>query len=426
MKNEYEQQSALKKYLARKPVGYMKSIQRCGSQPIMLRHGVTLLANKRTARFSGIATCKNAWCCPVCAPRRMKKYALDIACAIDALRKQYNQVAFMLTLTIPHTRGMSCEDVTEILYNSWKNFTVHGNKPTTPKMRDPFALFCKEFNCKHRVRVGEYTHGQAGWHPHFHCLFWVDKSKLQDVLQWQETLRNRWTELVKRNTLKIWNSKPDANREDNLKRINIMYGKLNKGSQTLYISVDKENQVIEQKSSMYICGWGADSELTGNVQKKASHSQHRTPAQILSDAIENENEKDYELYMQYAHATRIKKHARVNFSVHSGIKQIIAKWKTTSDFMNLTTKRKSDLSSHNGLWRPVFWFTKEQWDEIQLLELTINIINIIIKAALEPDPYETITQILKKHNIRTCDREKWNYQEIIADTKLINDEEDAD
>lgn len=371
----------------------------------------------------------------------MAKYAAEIACAIDALSQPpHNQIAFMITFTVPHTSGMSCEEVTEILHNTWKDFVVHGNKNqnakyysnaenkfkhgqkksmkvSDKKLQDPFSLFCESFNCKHRVRVGEFTWGEHGWHPHFHCLFWVDKDKFKFVQSWQDTLCRRWLELAKRNTIKYWdkmaklnhatkvvkddsrfsdsalvvddnkNGKvgvglgkaaevPEAIRKgvDDAKKKNriraeIMFSKLNGVSVPAYISVDKDNKVIVQKSSMYICGWGADRELTGNYQHKATNPNHMTPRQILEKATAEPGDKYAELYMQYIYAVRSKRHPRLKFS-NSGIKDIIAQYKHTQQYIE-TMKKKATTNPKLGM-RVVCWFTEEQWKQIYWIETTVQ------------------------------------------------------
>lgn len=411
---------------------YSKSIFYCGSKVLHqtgTNPAVFLLSNGEHSRFYGNTSCKNAWACPVCSAKLMAKYAAEIACAIDALAQpKYNQKAFMITFTIPHTRGMSCEETTEILYNTWKDFVIHGNKTVKANnktgkdkrwtMYDPFALFCETFNCKHRVRVGEFTYGEHGWHPHFHCLFWVDKDKIKYAKSWENTLSRRWLELAKKNTIKYWDKMAKLNhatkvvkddsrssdsalvvvgnknekvgvglgkaaevpeaickgvddaKKNNRIRAEIMYSRLNDGSVAAYISVDKNGEVIVQKSSMYICGWGADRELTGNYQNKATAEGHLTPRQILEKATTEPGDKFAQLYMDFVKAVRTKRHTRINFSTRSGIKQIIAEYKKTNQYIE-TLKKKATTNPKLGM-RVVCWFTEQQWRSLYWTETQIQ------------------------------------------------------
>lgn len=391
----------------------MKSTLYCGSQ--VTRQGVGtvpavyVLANNVDAKFYGTTTCKNAWFCPSCSAKVMAKYAAEIACAIEAIHQYKNQVACMITFTIPHTSGMKCEETADILFDTWKAFNVRGNHNLKTKwnQKDPFASFCEEFNCKHRIKVGEFTWGDNGWHPHFHCLFFVDKAKLQKVIKWQELLNNRWYALARRQTIKKWNKLFPDQKDKNKIRADIMYDKMDKaGSKGCYISVDKDGKVIEQKSSRYICGWGADRELTGNYQNKATNEGHMSPQQILQKAEDtsgDEREKWLDLYMEYARATRNSKRRRISFG-QSGIKAMVAKWKLTNAYKEVVAKKNSDLVRNGvGFWKVVCWFTESQWLQICWLDRTIPIKQAILEAALNEDAREIIKNTLEQYDIYLTD-----------------------
>lgn len=379
----------------------LKSVYYCGSKPVINNSGaaVGLIANNKTARFFGITTCKSPWCCPVCTARQMSKYAEKIGCAIDALKEQ-GLVAAMITFTVPHTSGFTCEQITEIAYNVWKMFVVHGNKIAKTYKNDIFANFMATFNSKHRVRVTEYTWGSAGWHPHFHTLFWFPKNRIQEILDWEEKLQKRWLELCKRYTIKeLLKSYPKEQiktaRAKVETRVKIMYEKLNDVSKCVYISKDKQGKVIIQESSSYICGWGADKELTGNVDEKATKTNHWTWQQILSEAIATNNQKFWDLYFEYANATKKYRHTRVNFSVHSGICKIISDWKQTNIYKNALKKKHIQMEKEFGKWKMVCWFTLSQWQNIYSRDLEIK----ILELATQTDALQKITELLKLHQI---------------------------
>ena len=380
---DYRQQKALRKKLDEGSMSRklsLKSLYYCGRKVNFSFPGVAVAVNKNDAQFFGTATCKSPWCCPNCTARQMAKYATDIAVAIDALKKQ-NQFAAMITFTIPHTSDFSCLESTEILYNTWKAFTVHGNKVLASAKNDVFSNFAAAFNHKHRIRVAEYTYGNHGWHPHFHTLFWFPAEKFQDILQWEERLKARWYEIAKRETVKQlmkrypskYFSKDELKdlKKKTQKRIEIMYSKLDENSHGVFIS-KKDDKVIRQESSNYICGWGANREITGNYQEKATAEGHFTWQQILKLAVdydeahpkEKQENKWWTLYFEYALATRKFRHARINFSVHSGLKQIIADYKKTEAYKTFLKKNSTNMVQKNGCWKILCWFTPSQWLEI--------------------------------------------------------------
>lgn len=370
---------------------------------------VFVLSNGSTAKFHGHTTCKNAWACPVCTAKVMAKHAENIAIGIDLLAAK-GQLACMITFTVPHTSGMSCKEVYNILCATWKDFVVHGNKNSNAKyyrqsggvksmvvsshkQKDPFASFCEHFNCKHRVKVAEFTYGEHGWHPHFHCLFWVDKSKFDEVVEWQDRLNTRWYVLAKRNTIKEWDKivrrrlgksaeDPEAIRKalddakkNNRVRAQIMYSKLDKGSAGVYISRADNGRPVVQKSSMYICGWGADRELTGNVGDKATHDGHVTPRQLLERATLEDNDENAKLYLEYMRAVRGTR--RVAFSTQSGLRKMIEQYKQTEGYRKLCLK-KNATNPNLGL-RVVTWFNIVEWRQICCEEILGKMNDIKVK-----------------------------------------------
>ncbi len=455
--HDYRQLKAVKKQIAAdlNKKRLFKSLLHCGSKvPRMYGHrGVAVVANKKQAKFVGVSSCKSSWGCPVCTARQMSKYAQKISCALDALKAQGLRAA-MFTFTIPHTSGFSCEQSTEILYNVWKAFTVHGNKILQASKNDVFSNFCASFNSKHRVRVAEYTWGLKGWHPHFHCLLWFPANRLNEILEWEERLNKRWLELCERYTIRqLLIGYPETQRKTVRAqvetRVKIMYQKMDvESSKGVYIS-KANNSVIVQESSNYLCGWGANREVTGNFQAKASNPNHYTWQQILENAIDSdsraqrkniyfnenlskqhtddnstktaescENEINelkpaegsckkevskgaapavdwWQLYFEYMTATRKQRHARINFSVHSGLMQIIKDWQQTQSYKTFLKKNATDQQKTFGVWRTVCWFSVAQWQEICKNDLEAR----ILELATENNAKQLIDKLLEIYQI---------------------------
>ena len=389
----------------------MKSIFFCGSRVIRPGAGalplVYVTANDVDSRLFGVTHCHNPWICPVCEPKIMSRHATDIACAIDALKLWYQQRAAMITFTIPHTSGIDCKTTMWILRKTWEDFIIHGKKRQhakwysrktgemvvgKTKLNDVFSSFCEEFEIKHRVRVAEITHGKHGWHPHFHCLFWTPAHKLQAMKDWQQRLDERWLALAKRNTIKAGLDPT---------RVEVMYSKLDReSSKGVYISVDKNGNVIAQESSKYLCGWGGDLELTGNYKHKATNEGHETPRQILDRAAETGEMEAWELFLEFARATRLLKFKRVSFSCKSGIRQIIEKWKRSQTYVEFVKKNLTAQREASGRWKVVCWFNEEQWLQIYSLNTTTEIIPKILALARSPyNAFDMIAAFLRRHGI---------------------------
>lgn len=403
---DYQQQRKMQKYgnenLGIKEKVFLKSLLKCG-KVVVRRYddakAVALMKNNKTARFTGLNSCKSPWCCPVCTSRQMARYATKIGCAIDALKEQ-GLAAVMITFTVPHTSGFTCEQTTEILYNCWKAFTIHGNKVQGSAVNDAFSNFMAEFGSKHRVRVCEYTWGLKGWHPHFHCLFWFPANRVNEILEWEGRLRERWLELCKRYTIRqLLIGYPETQRktvrEQVKTRVRIMYSKLSDEPSGVWIS-KSNGKVTVAESSTYICGWGANREVTGNYQNKATKEGHYSWQQILQLAIDGDTTHDWwKLFFEYAMATRKYRHARINFSVHSGLSRIIVAYQNTAQYKLVLKKNAEENRKTYGIWKTVCWFTVAQWKSICCNELEIE----ILKLATLDDNIQKITELLRLHDI---------------------------
>lgn len=323
----------------------LKSIYHCCEKVIPAngaKDGVFLLRNdKNDVKFFGQMTCKNPWACPHCTAMMMAKYSKKISAAIDAMREK-GYAAFMLTLSVPHIKKQSCREVTDILYKTWSDWAAN-----VWKKSKNFTVLGKMFNelgIEHYVRVAEYTYGKNGWHPHFHCLFWLPKKNLQAVAAFEEQIRERWSVCWKR-------------QYDLFATVDKSIFEFTDSKQSLNISKDESGSVRECLTSDYICGWGADKELTGNVQKHASHSSHFTPYQMLEFAADG-NKNMLNLYIEFMlQVTKKPVHWRVTFDKR-GLNAIIKTYINTEGYKSLIAK-KNDSS-----WKVVAWFTSEEWQSL--------------------------------------------------------------
>lgn len=366
---------------------------------------VFIVANNETAKIWGAQFCDSSWSCPICSAREMAKYASKIACAIDACDK-INQAAFMITFTVPHYHDWTCKQVYDILRETWRRFAKQAKTQKNNGKNDVFAKFNNEFDCTYRIRVGEFTWGYYGWHPHYHCLFFVPKHKLQRVKDWQQKLSDRWFHLAKQSTIKILqrDNYRDLSATAIEKLVEDYYtSKKEKLQQTkeAMISLDEKGNVRRALSSDYVCGWGADRELTGNVRKEASHKGHFTPHQLLTKAWQLDNkgkstnderaDKYFRRYVCYALATK----GTYRMRMSPALAKLIAAWKQTNDYYEICKKKLAENQQRQGKNRLVVWFKPEQWYNICCLDL----IPEILQLAIQTNGKQLIEQLLLKHHI---------------------------
>lgn len=367
----------------------LKNFEKCGKKLVPIADGnVVLMKKEGSARFFGVATCGNPFACPYCAAKIMSKHAANIAAAIDMLSQQ-NKVAFMMTLTVKHFKAMRCLDVLEILSKTWRQFGTAAGKANVKN--HIFRAFKEEFNIKHWVKVIEFTYNdKKGWNPHIHALFWVDKDRLQEVAQWETKLCESWNRIqlnawIKRfaNTEMCYGGKGYQTALRDVNEIKRTFGRFDSlakpgDMQGLYISKEKDGSIRDAKSSDYICGWGADSELTGNYRKKASGEGSMTMFQLLESAA-NGNREHKRRYLEFMLAIRDRVRVRVRYAW--GMKKEIDKYRQTHPYEEKMIKKNTEDKSE---WRSLITLSKKTWYKILELEEQKNLYirhNLLFLAA---------------------------------------------
>ena len=423
----------------------------CGSQVVHQSGAlpaVFVVSNGEKSKLFGLRHCHSPWACPKCSAVVMAQKGRDIACAIDALLKWHNEAAFMVTFTLPHTKGMSAEETLAILEKTWHMFKKAGNTRGTKqyytlrtdknsndrrargtkgetrtyiKGNDPFGDFRETFKVKHFVRVYEFTWGENSWHPHIHVIFWTPRQNLQKVGEYEDRLNERWWTCAKRAATQIFDKNHPDDKESNRQRVNKLYADWKKSHKSVTFSHDRATgQIRQQKSSNYISGWSGDFEVAGGSIKTANNG-HYSPHQLLTAAFETDDAKKrkkfLDLFVEYALAT--KGHRRVNFSARSGIIPIIRKWKTTESYTELLKKKFMDKAT--AQWKVVCWFSEQQWWSICWIESTTdqNIKPKILEFARLPDAKQLIENYIREFDIDISDNGTHHLEELVG--RLYNE-----
>lgn len=365
----------------------LRNIRACGRKLIPPGTGTlplvaVLRSDDGKANLFGHAHCRNPFCCPVCEAKIMEVYRAKIASALD-MQEHSGEWGFMATFTIPHLKFMSCRETTDILYDTWRYFRQRlksSHKNST--WEHPYRQFTEATGVSSWVRVCEYTYGEKnGWHPHFHCIFWVPKEHFDDVLAWEEKLCNFWIEQAKRVTLQYWRKNDLHAGEDLDKLLLNVFKRANWWGQALRFSRDGNGKLLKATSANYVAGWTTDQEVTGNCKKKASHEGHYTPYQILEMA---EHDKHWaRTYIDFClNVTRKPVHHRLNFS-KNGICKRIAEW-------NKTHVVESTSHIKKNTWAPVTFFYADDWYTICELNKHTPVIANILYLAQNADHEELL------------------------------------
>ncbi len=347
--------------------------------------------------FVGQSHCKNPFCCPVCSAKIMEEYRSKIGSALDMLRDKF--FGFMVTFTIPHLKFMSCRETTDILYDTWKYF----HQKNFTKNVHYYQEFSKAVGIKHWVRVCEYTYGVNGWHPHFHCIFWCERKNKDKILEFEDKLNEFWTKQAKRVTLKYWKENKLHN-EENLEDLTdrLFAFRTDKG---LFIS-KKDGKVLESLSADYLAGWGSDSELTGNIRKKASHEGHMTPYQVLQQSEYNSEYK--KIYLDFClSVTRKPVHHRLNFS-KTGILKAIQQYRQIEGYRSVIDQKKR-------MARVVTFFDSSEWSNLCNLNKEFPVLSNILYLT-KYDEY-LLADYLESVKIKIRRREE--YEEIFEIAEAV-------
>jgi len=391
--------SFLQKYLDEhhKNEQELKSLRLCGRSsfsfsPFGGPKNVYIMSNGEESSIMGTRTCKKSFGCPHCTPRIMAKYGTNIACAIEAMKKWYNQQAFMVTFTLPHSNKMSSKMTMQILKDTWRTFSrdlIKINREYTRKdgkvtkysvHSSPFARFRNELNIDLFIRVFEMTWcKQNGWHYHIHALFWTPKKNWNKILQYEDALNDYWWKCAKRTATKYLNKVNPEDKLNNALKVEQFYTEWRKKPATgphRSVFISKENgKPIVQNSSHYITGWTGDLELTGEIRSKIASQGHYNVRQLLECAYENRDDPETMNNFLELYVTAVKTIFRQKLIYTSTTKidgmtfnQIVAKWKLTNDFMEAYKKKCTQEGSKNLPWKVVAWFYEKEWLEICRLE----------------------------------------------------------
>ena len=116
------------------------------------------------AFYHGLMACGSVWTCPVCAAKVSERRRSELKQAIEA-GKALGWVPHFVTLTVPHGAG---DDVKELLAKLSEALKRLSNGKYAIKRRIEQE---KPSEALHGyIRALEVTHGQNGFHPHFHMI----------------------------------------------------------------------------------------------------------------------------------------------------------------------------------------------------------------------------------------------------------------
>lgn len=145
-----------------------------------VNHGkVSIMRSKehKTAHYKGLVACGSVWACPVCAAKIQERRRAEIVKAI-AWAKEVGLTPVMVTFTFPHKLFQELKPMLAQQATAFKKLREGG----------VWTRFKESVGYAGLIRSLEVTHGQNGWHPHTHELWFM---KTPDTLS-KERLTGLW------------------------------------------------------------------------------------------------------------------------------------------------------------------------------------------------------------------------------------------
>jgi hypothetical protein len=211
------------------------------------------------ASYGGVETCGSVWMCPKCASRIAEHRRQEIRALADKHCRKGGSI-YMAAFTIPHHAWQRVADLKKAVASSWSKVIAGSG------WKKAIATAA----CIGGVRALEITVGRNGWHPHLHCVFFLEKDA--DAAEFGIFLFERWARIVARSGFgecnpDIWRFEKAAN----------------------YDAVTD-----------YVVKGNFDMELTRGHMKLAKGG-GRSPWQLLADAREGDNRAVW-LFREFATA----------------------------------------------------------------------------------------------------------------------------
>lgn len=212
----------------------------------------------QAAHYGGLQCCKSVWHCPVCAAKISERRREELTEAT----KQWPGPMLLVTYTLQH-------DATEPLFE-----VLAALKKARRLLMSGRAAkaFNEQYGIAGMVRALELTHGENGWHPHLHCLLFLDNQI--DLLGFEMGMKQRWSQAV---------------------ALTGKYASWANGCDVRFTDADIAEYIAKFGREPK---WTRAHELTKAVSKMGKRG-GRTPMQLLADHLEGDKAAG-RLWLQYA------------------------------------------------------------------------------------------------------------------------------
>jgi hypothetical protein len=164
------------------------SIFSCHRVPVSSSVLVLHRPGENHAHFDQLQTCQSVHVCPVCAPVIVERRRSELDQAVTAHLAAGGGLLFA-TFTLAHQHIDPLSDIDTALREAYRKL----------KNGAPWVRFADSVGLIGSVAATEHTHGQNGWHPHKHVLFFTQVPlSARGLAGVRVTLRQRWQAAIAR------------------------------------------------------------------------------------------------------------------------------------------------------------------------------------------------------------------------------------
>lgn len=160
--------------------------------------GVEVRYNEKRgqAHYANVQRCGSVWTCPICAAQISEGRRQELKQGMERWQgrggaQEAGGMVYLLTLTNPHHCGDNLKQLLEgqkkALHRFW----------TLRKSREKFQSLAKVGH----ITATEVTHGENGWHPHYHILLFFENPIEVEPLR--EFLAECWQNCCAKSGLKV-------------------------------------------------------------------------------------------------------------------------------------------------------------------------------------------------------------------------------
>lgn len=240
----------------------------CSRQPVPDGDFIDIYRDDITKRtgYGGLMRCGSVWSCPVCASRISEERRVELQKAVN-LWKARGKAVVMMTLTIQHNAGESCEAVLN-------RFRAAHRRITSGRW---WQNFKEDIDLFGTVRALEVTRTEKnGWHVHAHVLMFLNLAPGQVYGGVEKNLKVRWTQCAAMAggfATEEHGAKLDE-RDSYIAEYVAKFGRLPADMET----------AIERDGS----GWTEAHEVAKAVSKKSKSESGDTPIELLKKASDGD------------------------------------------------------------------------------------------------------------------------------------------